>query len=106
MTPPSPYRAPVDVIRCPLCDVPHRSAATVCDSCHQPLHQPLDIDALRVEHAQRRRSAFLALGATAAMMVVNFTVLSRAGFGIILFAPLAWLVRARALGAMLRRLGA
>jgi hypothetical protein len=48
--------------------------------------------------------------ATAAMMVVNFTVLSRVGFGIILLAPLAWLVRsvvrARALGAMLRRLGA
>jgi hypothetical protein len=29
------------------------------------------------------------------MMVANFTVLSRAGFGIILFAPLAWLAGGR-----------
>jgi hypothetical protein len=43
------------------------------------------------------------------MLVVNVTVFSQAGFFFILLAPLAWLVksivRARALGARLRRLG-
>ena len=80
-----------DVIYCPLCDVPHRMAAVVCDGCGQALHEPVDLDALRDERDERKKNIVFALVGIVGMLVLNIAFFGGAAF-IITTAPLGWLI--------------
>ncbi|MGO8999507.1 MAG: hypothetical protein ACLQVI_39790 [Polyangiaceae bacterium] len=88
------YRtADADIVHCPVCDVPHRSSATHCDSCSQPLHEPADLEALRRELSALRRSMALGLAGVAAMVGLNVFLGGRVGVMLFYVAPLGWLVK-------------
>lgn len=94
------------MIHCPLCDVPHRIAAVVCDSCGQAIHAPLDLGALRDERETQKRTIAIALFVIAAMLALNVAFFGGGAY-VIATAPLAWLIwtwiRFRALSQRLSR---
>jgi hypothetical protein len=88
------YRTPdAHVVHCPLCDVPHRSGATRCDSCSQPLHEPVDLDALRRDLSACGRAVALGLVGMVAMVGLNVLIGGRVGVMFFSVPPLAWLVK-------------
>jgi hypothetical protein len=99
-----------EVVYCPLCELPHRRAAEVCDGCSQPLHEPVDVAQLREEHAARKQSIVYALVAVVAMLVLNVAFVEHVGGFVITTAPLGWLIwnglRFRALSQRLARASA
>jgi hypothetical protein len=80
---------PPEIIRCPLCDVPHVAAAERCDSCGQPLRAPVDVGELEAELRARRSQLLLSVAAIAAMLALNWFLFGSAG-GILLTAPIGW----------------
>ncbi|MBX3261462.1 MAG: hypothetical protein KIS78_25740 [Labilithrix sp.] len=95
-----------DVIHCPLCDVPHRTAAVVCDGCGQALHAPLNLGALRDERDAQKRNIVLAVVVIAVMLALNVAFFGGGAY-VIATAPLGWLIwtwiRFRALSRRLAR---
>ncbi|MBN9162910.1 MAG: hypothetical protein J0I07_18235 [Myxococcales bacterium] len=98
-----------DVIHCPLCNLPCRMAAAVCDGCGQDLHAPLNLAQLRDESAVRKREIVLALFVIVVMLVLNVALFEGAAY-VVLLAPFGWLgwtwIRLRALSQRLARASA
>jgi hypothetical protein len=87
------YRTPgAPIIHCPLCDVPHRLEAVRCDSCLQPLHEPVDYDALRSELLVRGRNAALGLVGVVGMLTLMM-VMTRVVAGVIYVPAFVWTFR-------------
>ena len=95
-----------EIIRCPLCDLPHRVGAIKCDGCDQPLDSKPDFDSMRRELVTRRRHVVMAASLIVLMLLLNIFLFGGEGF-IVVSAPGAWLVwswmRARALARRLAR---
>jgi hypothetical protein len=95
-----------DVILCPLCEVPHRTVAVVCDSCGQALHAPLDLGGLSKERDAQKQNMVLAGVVFVAMLALNVAFFGGGAY-VIATAPLGWLiwswVRFRALSQRLTR---
>lgn len=100
----------IELIYCPLCELPHRVGAVVCDGCDQVLRERPDIDAIRSERALRKRDITVAAGVIVAMMLLNLTVVASYGGFVLLTAPFGWClwscIRFRALSRCLDRLPA
>lgn len=79
------------LIACPLCGLAHRQGATVCDGCHHPLNQPLDKKARQQQLRQSKIGMFGGAALVALMLLANVVWFGGAG-GILLVAPLGWLV--------------
>jgi hypothetical protein len=97
---------PPDVIHCPLCDLPHRTTAVVCDGCGQELHAPLNLSALSDERDAQKRNVVIAILVIVAMIVLNIAFFGGAAY-VVATAPLGWLIwswiRFRALSRRLAR---
>jgi hypothetical protein len=98
----------VELIYCPLCELPHRVGAVRCDGCDQVLRERPDIDAMRSELSRRKRDMAVAGAVIFVMMVLNLTVLASYGGFVIVTAPVGWCfwswIRYRALSRCLARL--
>ena len=81
----------VTIVACPMCGVPHRTAAVHCDSCGQPLHIIPDIEGLKDECRNRKLQIVSAIAAIVAMVVLNDLVFGGGAF-ILATAPIGWLL--------------
>jgi hypothetical protein len=83
-----PYRGS-RVIECPLCGLPHRKGAVVCDGCGQRLDRRLDLDELRHEYRRRKWTRFVAAACVLGALWFNLVWL-RGGVLIVVVAPIGW----------------
>ena len=94
------------IVECPLCGVPHRTAAVTCDGCGQPLHVRPDLAGMKAEYRRRRYHMAGSLAVIVGMLVVNWALFGGGAY-VIALAPIGWFgwswTRARTLKRALER---